>query len=193
MYGHQRQGSDSAAFKELTKKDAQTQLIVELEKLLKTCSEGNREDTEREFLGFRKLFVRFLRDPTSSVQWDKIEKLPDGAVCDYSALPTPPSSQIKAMLDKLVVVKLNGGLGTSMGCKGPKSVITVRSGLTFLDLTIQQIENINKMYNVDIPMILMNSFNTDDDTREILAKYSQVNISLLTFLQSRHPWLNKES
>ena len=43
MYGHQRQGSDSAAFKELTKKDAQTQLIVELEKLLKTCSEGNRE------------------------------------------------------------------------------------------------------------------------------------------------------
>ena len=45
MYGHQRQGSDSAAFKELTKRDAQTQLIVELEKLLKTCSEANREVT----------------------------------------------------------------------------------------------------------------------------------------------------
>ena len=43
MYGHQRQGSDSAAFKELSKRDAQTQLIVELEKLLKTCPEGNRE------------------------------------------------------------------------------------------------------------------------------------------------------
>ena len=44
------------------------------------------------------------------------------------------------MLDKLVVIKLNGGLGTSMGCHGPKSVIPVRSDLTFLDLTVQQIE-----------------------------------------------------
>ena len=44
------------------------------------------------------------------------------------------------MLAKLVVVKLNGGLGTSMGCQGPKSVIPVRNDLTFLDLTVQQIE-----------------------------------------------------
>jgi len=140
MFGHQRKVSDSAEFKELTKKDAQTQLVAELEKLLRTCPESNREETEREFLGFRKLFVRFLLDPTSSVQWDKIEKLPDGAVCDYTALPTPPDGRIKTMLDKLVVVKLNGGLGTSMGCKGPKSVISVRNDLTFLDLTVQQIE-----------------------------------------------------
>lgn len=39
-----------------------------------------------------------------------------------------------------MVVKLNGGLGTSMGCRGPKSVIQVRNELTFLDLTVQQIE-----------------------------------------------------
>lgn len=44
------------------------------------------------------------------------------------------------MLSKLIVVKLNGGLGTSMGCHGPKSVIPVRSDLSFLDLTVQQIE-----------------------------------------------------
>lgn len=43
-------------------------------------------------------------------------------------------------LNQLVVVKLNGGLGTSMGCKGPKSVIAVRNDLTFLDLTLQQIQ-----------------------------------------------------
>jgi UTP--glucose-1-phosphate uridylyltransferase len=46
----------------------------------------------------------------------------------------------KDFLNKLIVVKLNGGLGTTMGCQGPKSVISVRSGLTFLDLTIQQLE-----------------------------------------------------
>ena len=49
------------------------------------------------------------------------------------------NEEIKAMLDKLVVVKLNGGLGTSMGCKGPKSVIPVRSDLTFLDLWFEYV------------------------------------------------------
>lgn len=39
-----------------------------------------------------------------------------------------------------MVLKLNGGLGTTMGCTGPKSVITVRNDLTFLDMQVQQIE-----------------------------------------------------
>lgn len=47
---------------------------------------------------------------------------------------------ISTCLNKLAVVKLNGGLGTSMGCKGPKSLISVRNENTFLDLTVQQIE-----------------------------------------------------
>ena len=58
----------------------------------------------------------------------------------YNELPEPSYEEIKDKLSKLVVVKLNGGLGTSMGCRGPKSVIPVRSDLTFLDLTVQQIE-----------------------------------------------------
>ncbi|EFX67955.1 hypothetical protein DAPPUDRAFT_218498 [Daphnia pulex] len=193
MHGHQRQGSDSAAFKELTKRDAQIQLAVELEKLLRTCSESNREGTEREFGGFRRLFVRFLLDPTSSVQWEKIEKLPDGAVCDYEMLPTPASSQIRGMLDKLVVIKLNGGLGTSMGCQGPKSVISVRNDLTFLDLTVQQIENLNKTYNANVPLVLMNSFNTDEETQLIIQKYTKFEVQIHTFNQSNYPRINKES
>ena len=59
---------------------------------------------------------------------------------NYQALATPTDSEVKGLLDKLVVVKLNGGLGTSMGCKGPKSAISVRNELTFLDLNVQQIE-----------------------------------------------------
>lgn len=61
-------------------------------------------------------------------------------VTDYKDLNEPSTDVIAEMLRKVVVVKLNGGLGTSMGCHGPKSVISVRSGLTFLDLTVQQIE-----------------------------------------------------
>lgn len=49
-------------------------------------------------------------------------------------------ADVASSLNKLAVVKLNGGLGTSMGCKGPKSLISVRNENTFLDLTVQQIE-----------------------------------------------------
>lgn len=45
-----------------------------------------------------------------------------------------------SLLDKLAVLKLNGGLGTTMGCVGPKSIIEVREGMTFLDLSVRQIE-----------------------------------------------------
>ena len=52
--------------------------------------------------------------------------------------------EISGMLKKLAVVKLNGGLGTSMGCKGPKSIIPIRNDLTFLDLTVQQVRKLLK-------------------------------------------------
>ena len=38
-----------------------------------------------------------------------------------------------------MVVKLNGGLGTSMGLDKAKSLLTVKDGMTFLDLTARQI------------------------------------------------------
>jgi UTP--glucose-1-phosphate uridylyltransferase len=60
-------------------------------------------------------------------------------ILPFTGLPEASDQALKEMLDQLVVVKLNGGLGTSMGCKGPKSVIPVRNDLTFLDLTVQQV------------------------------------------------------
>lgn len=41
-----------------------------------------------------------------------------------------------------------GGLGTSMGCTWPKSAIEVRNDLSFLDLTVRQVEYLNSMYGV---------------------------------------------
>ena len=58
----------------------------------------------------------------------------------YDGLSEPQIADVKALLSQLVVVKLNGGLGTGMGCTGPKSAIRVRNNLTFLDLNVQQIE-----------------------------------------------------
>uniref|UniRef100_A0A1I7XCT8 UTP--glucose-1-phosphate uridylyltransferase n=1 Tax=Heterorhabditis bacteriophora TaxID=37862 RepID=A0A1I7XCT8_HETBA len=45
---------------------------------------------------------------------------------------------VRDVLDRLVVVKLNGGLGTTMGCEGPKSFIKVKNNLSFLDIALQQ-------------------------------------------------------
>lgn len=140
-----------------------------------------------------QLFNRFLQETGPSVNWDSIEKLPPDAVTQYSALTPPAENEIKTMLNKLVVIKLNGGLGTSMGCHGPKSVIPVRNELTFLDLTVQQIENLNKTYDADVPLVLMNSFNTDDDTEKVIRKYKGFRVKIYTFNQSCFPRISRDS
>ena len=63
----------------------------------------------------------------------------------YSGLSSCSApADIKEMLDKLVVVKLNGSLATPLGCSGPTSTIPIRETLTSLDLTVQQLEHLNK-------------------------------------------------
>lgn len=98
-----------------------------------------------------------------------------------------------ALLNKLGVLKLNGGLGTTMGCVGPKSIIEVRDGMTFLDLTVRQIEYLNDSCKVNVPLILMNSFNTDSDTFNVIQKYSSKPLRIYTFNQSMFPRIEKDS
>jgi UTP--glucose-1-phosphate uridylyltransferase len=111
----------------------------------------------------------------------------------YNLLKKPSVDQTASLLSKLAVLKLNGGLGTTMGCVGPKSAIEVRDGMTFLDLTVRQIEYLNKEHNVQVPLILMNSFNTDTETKRITQKYLNQDINIMTFNQSRFPRVQKES
>merc|ERR1719228_16004 len=144
LFGYQR--SPSMDFKELTKKDAQISLAMELDKLMKTLPEGQKQKVEQDFDGFKKLFGKFVNETGPSVHWERIEKLPANAIHPYGSLSCPEDkAHIRSILDQLVVIKLNGGLGTSMGCSGPKSVIPVRNDLTFLDLTVQQIEHLDKL------------------------------------------------
>ncbi|XP_073969935.1 UDP-glucose pyrophosphorylase isoform X4 [Rhodnius prolixus] len=192
--GHQRVPSGSREFHEVTKRDAQVRLQAELDKLIESSTnEASKQGCKKELDGFARLFDRFLRDTGPSVVWEKIQKLPEGAVRDYKTLNRPSLDESKAMLEKLIVVKLNGGLGTSMGCHGPKSVIAVRSELSFLDLTVQQIQHLNKTYKTNVPLVLMNSFNTDDDTQKIIRKYEGLQVEIYTFNQSCYPRIYKET
>ncbi|KAA8547657.1 hypothetical protein F0562_004086 [Nyssa sinensis] len=147
--------------------------------------------SENEKSGFIKLIARYLSGEAQHVDWSKIQTPTDEVVVPYDCLaPTPEDlAETKKLLDKLVVLKLNGGLGTTMGCTGPKSVIEVRNGLTFLDLIVIQIESLNSKYGCNVPLLLMNSFNTHDDTQKIVEKYAKSNIEIHTFNQSQYPRL----
>ena len=59
-------------------------------------------------------------------------------VYDKLAPVSDNAETVKSMLSKVAVLKLNGGLGTSMGCVGPKSAIVVRDDMTFLDMCVHQ-------------------------------------------------------
>uniref|UniRef100_A0A182LZ51 UTP--glucose-1-phosphate uridylyltransferase n=1 Tax=Anopheles culicifacies TaxID=139723 RepID=A0A182LZ51_9DIPT len=191
--GHQRVPSDTKEFHEATKRDALMRLKKDLDHLLETVEDTRKTGVQKEMCGFEALYHRFLQEDGPSVEWDRIEKLPEGAVKDYSTLKLPQETHIRDMLDKLVVVKLNGGLGTSMGCHGPKSVIPVRNDLTFLDLTVQQIEHLNKKYDAKVPLVLMNSFNTDVDTEKVIRKYKGFQVQIYTFNQSCYPRISRDS
>ena len=100
------------------------------------------------------------------------------------------SEKITDNLNELVVLKLNGGLGTSMGCVGPKSLMEIKDGYNFLDITINQIKVLNEKYNVNIPLVFMNSTNTDKVTIEHCKEYSGVDI--YHFNQNFLPRLDQE-
>lgn len=93
-----------------------------------------------------------------------------------------------AALDRLVVIKLNGGLGTSMGMEGPKSLVTVKDGLTFLDITVRQSLHLRQSYGTRLPLVLMNSFNTQSETLAALAAYPALAQDVpFDFLHSKAP------
>ncbi|CAL5323634.1 hypothetical protein ACSBR2_008840 [Camellia fascicularis] len=172
---------------------AATLSAADSEKLskLQSAVAGLSQISDNEKSGFINLVARSLSGEAQHVEWSKIQTPTDEVVVPYDSLaPTPEDpAETKKLLDKLVVLKLNGGLGTTMGCTGPKSVIEVRNGLTFLDLIVIQIESLNSKYGCNVPLLLMNSFNTHDDTQKIVEKYAKSNIEVHTFNQSQYPRL----
>jgi len=64
-----------------------------------------------------------------------------------------------SLLSKTVVFKLNGGLGTSMGLDKVKSLLEVKEGQIFLDLTAKQVLHMRSQYG-KVKFMVINSFST---------------------------------
>ena len=92
---------------------------------------------------------------------------------------------------KTAVIKLNGGLGTSMGMERAKSLLCVRRGLSFLDIIARQVLHLRKEYDATLPLLFMNSFRTSADTMAALARYEDLPVEglPLEFLQNKEPKL----
>ncbi|CAI8047806.1 UTP--glucose-1-phosphate uridylyltransferase [Geodia barretti] len=178
--------------------DALQIVRTDLANLVATAAKTNSCDIEelrKHLVDFEKLFTQFLahRKIGNNIIWSRIQPLQTENVHTYQSVVEAPLATTKGdLLDKLVVLKLNGGLGTSMGCVGPKSLISVRNDSTFLDLTVQLIECLNKKHNSDVPLVLMNSFNTHEETQRVRFKYDK-RVDLHMFQQSYHPRVLRET
>lgn len=129
---------------------------------------------------FKILYDKYLNTDNFYLDWNKIELISDDSIIDYSHLNKELSDeQIVQLSSKVAVIKLNGGLGTTMNCNGPKSLIEIKDNYNFLDLAINQNR---KLY-------LMNSFFTDSETKE----YINDNDNIICFKQSCYPRILKET
>ena len=143
-------------------------------------------------LSFARQYHKLEAGQTGLIPEQTIEPLRDVPRFDDAA--PVPTDVARDVMSHVVVIKLNGGLGTSMGLEGPKSLLPVHEGRSFLDLIVTQVMSVRGQLGVPLPLVLMNSFATQAATQQALAKYPDLPVDGLptSFMQSREPKLRAD-
>lgn len=119
---------------------------------------------------------------------------PVGAIPHYEQLGAAELEAGSEALRRAIVLKLNGGLGTSMGMNGPKSLLPVKHGLTFLDIIVHQVLYLRETTGARLPLVLMNSFSTRDETLAAMAQFEDFHQQIpLDFVQHKQPKILQET
>lgn len=161
-------------------------------RLKELASSGYMSATE--VAGAKDLFMRHHKGAPSPVEWSRVHALLDSDYRAYDSLPQLSGQSLTEAMQKIAVLKLNGGLGTSMGCKGPKTLISVKNNMSFLEIIVRQVSSINKKYGIDMPLLLMNSFNTESDTKDALSKiHLDKPVDIICFNQAHFPRIDAET
>jgi UTP--glucose-1-phosphate uridylyltransferase len=106
---------------------------------------------------------------------DELERLPDAS---------------DDALDRVAIIKLNGGLGTSMGLSAPKSTIEAKDGRSFLDVIAMQVLALRERTGARLPLVLMDSPHTRQASmRALTLPPADVPAD---FLQGREPKLRAD-
>lgn len=165
----------------------------EMEKRFKPFAERMRSAGLNDIVieTFRHYYCQLLSGEAGFISRQEIDPVDD--VPDVEKLEDYTESGKKAM-KKAVLIKLNGGLGTGMGMEKAKSLLEVKDGLSFLDIIARQVLNDRHTFGCDLPLVLMNSFSTREDSLAALEKYPELKGSIpQDFLQHKVPKVDQES
>ncbi|WP_250034616.1 UTP--glucose-1-phosphate uridylyltransferase [Paractinoplanes maris] len=145
-----------------------------------------------ELAALRRRLEQLEQPRAGLLPGESLEPLTD--VPGLEELPEPSAERAREVLERLVVVKLNGGLGTSMGLTGPKSLLEVKRGMSFLDVIATQVLAVGKSYDVTLPLLLMNSSVTREPSLAVLDRYDALRDQKVPrdFLQGREPKLRTD-
>lgn len=139
---------------------------------------------------FAYFYEELVRGATGMIPEDSVTSLTDVAQADDELRAHAGTKEARAAAGQTVVIKLNGGLGTSMGLDRAKSLMPVCEGHSFLDVIATQVKHVRSELDVHLPLVFMNSFATHDDTMTAIAKHDLAVGDLpLAFLQNQEPKL----
>jgi UTP--glucose-1-phosphate uridylyltransferase len=136
---------------------------------------------------FRRCFAAVSRGETGLLSRREIEPVSElPGVEDIASY----RHEGERWIDRAIVLKLNGGLGTSMGLMRAKSLLPVRPGISFLDLIARQVLHLRRAHGGRLPLVLMNSFRTREDSLAAVKRNAGIASDVpLDFLQGRVPRL----
>ena len=139
---------------------------------------------------FRSAYERLEAGESGMMPTDELEP-----AADVPSLDELPEGDPAGALEQFAVIKLNGGLATTMGLRSPKSLLEAREGRTFLDIIIGQTLALRRRFGVRLPLELMDSEATRDETLAALAKHPELSSDGISpdFMQSMIPKLDAES
>ncbi len=146
--------------------------------------------------GVSEVAIRVFSNFHEQLQADASGTIPESTIEPLRDVPRiddepPGEDAVREALATTVVLKLNGGLGTSMGVRGPKSALEVREGRSFLDVIVEQVLALRARYDTETPLLLMNSFRTREESLDLLDRHPGIGVDglPLDFLQSKEPKL----
>jgi UDP-N-acetylglucosamine pyrophosphorylase len=135
--------------------------------------------SDASIAAFRQSYAALVEGQTGQI--------PEASIQPVTSLPHLDSGELPGfnadLLAQTVVLKLNGGLGTSMGLESPKALLLARDGYTFLDLIAKQTLYLRTGQPVPgnsvpdaagVGFLVMNSFSTSERTLAALAKHPQL-------------------
>jgi UTP--glucose-1-phosphate uridylyltransferase len=155
-------------------------------------------ETRMEAAGLSAAAIRAFLYQYRKLEQHEAGLIPEDSIAPITTLPAideqPLPCDTSDLVGQTVLLKLNGGLGTSMGLEKPKSLLKVRGELTFLDVIVRQFLRLRETVAPKLGLLFMNSFSTSRDTIAALANYPELgDPKQLELMQNKVPKIDVKS